>query len=63
MGRESAKFTTRDGFDVVIRSKVDELAEMMEGGSNVTTPRSKVIRIVLARITTRAALITITKRV
>lgn len=28
MGRESAKFTTRDGFDVVIRSKVDELAEM-----------------------------------
>lgn len=28
MGRQSAKFTTRDGFDVVIRSKVDELAEM-----------------------------------
>merc|ERR1712070_1330211 len=28
MGRQSAKFTTRDGFDVVIRSKVDELAEV-----------------------------------
>ena len=28
MGRQSAKFTTRDGFDVVIRSKGDELAEV-----------------------------------
>ena len=42
MGRESAKFTTRDGFDVVIRSKVDELAEMKANPKAVDFARQRL---------------------
>ena len=42
MGRESAKFTTRDGFDVVIRSKVDELAEMKANPKAVDFARRRL---------------------
>ena len=42
MGRQSAKFTTRDGFDVVIRSKVDELAEVKSNPKAVDFVQQKL---------------------